>query len=71
MNLNPAVLGLVRGIVFAVLLAILTVLGNAANLHGIVPEAFEGLIASGALALEHWLESRGQGALFGAVNRRT
>ncbi len=70
MNLNPAVLGLVRGLGFTVLLAVLSFVGNAANLHGLVNESLAGLIAAGALALEHSLESKGEGALFGAVNRR-
>ena len=70
MNLNPAVLGLLRGLGFAIVLAVLSFIGDAANLHGLLNETLAGLLAAGALALEHSLESKGQGALFGAVNRR-
>ncbi len=70
MNLSPAVLGLIRGIGFAIVLAVLTFLGNEVNLAPIIGDTLATLIASGILAYEHSLESKGQGALFGAANRR-
>ncbi len=70
MNISPAVLGLVRGIGFAVVLAVLTYLGNAVNLAPVLGDTLATLIASGILAYEHALEAKGSGALFGSVNRR-
>lgn len=70
MNLSPAVLGLVRGIGFAIVLAVLSYVGNAANIAPLLGDTLATLIASGLMAYEHSLEAKGSGALFGAANRR-
>ncbi len=70
MNIQPAVLGLLRGVGFAIVLAVLTYVGDAAHLAPLVGDTLATLIASGILAYEHSLEAKGSGALFGSVNRR-
>lgn len=68
--MNPAVLGLIRGLGFAVLVAVLTFLGSATNLTGVLNPATASLVAALALALEHAIEARTGNALFGAVRTR-
>lgn len=71
MELSPGWLGLIRGLGFALLFAVLSYLGDAANLHGIVNESVAALISSLALALEHAMENKEKGtALFGSVTVR-
>lgn len=70
MNLNPAVLGLIRGLGAAVLFAVVSYFADAGNLHGIVSnDGLAALIAAIALGIEHNMEAKGKGALFGAVKR--
>lgn len=69
MTLTPGQLGLVRGLGMAVLMAILTFLGDSANLNGIVSAAGAGIISALALSLEHYMASGSTTALFGAVNK--
>jgi hypothetical protein len=66
-SIDPKYLGLIRGIGMTVLTAVLTYLGDAANLAGVFSAGIAGVIASIALAAEHSIEARGNGALFGAV----
>lgn len=68
--MNPALLGLFRGLGFAVLMAVLSYLGNAANLSGVVDTSLAAVISSIVLAIEHSLASKGDTALFGAVRTR-
>ncbi len=67
LNLNPSVLGLIRGVGSVVVFAVVSYLANAANLHGIVNDGLATLIAGVALMLEHQMEANGGGALFGAA----
>lgn len=67
MTLTPAQLGLLRGIAFSVVMAIITFLGDASHLNGVVSPVIAAIIASLALSLEHYLEGNGGGAMFGAV----
>jgi len=72
---SPAVLGFIRGIGFALIMAAVTYLANATNLTFISNPAVAATIASLALALEHYLSVPASGgvegkALFGAVKTR-
>lgn len=71
MNLSPGWLGVIRGLGFVVVLAIIHFLANAANLQGAVGDTVAALIATLALGIEHAIEGSGGGALFGAANKRT
>lgn len=68
-TLSPAVIGFIRGLGMVALLAVLTYLGNAANLTGIVTPVLATLIASGALAFENSLTAKTGNALLGAVKQ--
>lgn len=68
--MSPAFLGFIRGIGFAVLVAILTFVGNAANLSGVLNPATASLIAALALAIEHAIQGSTGNALFGMVKAR-
>ncbi len=67
MTTDPKVLGFIRALGVAVVMAILSFLGDAAHLSGIVSQSVAGIIAALALAAEHSMEAKGNGALFGAV----
>lgn len=67
--MSPALLGFLRGIGMVVLAAVLSYLGDEANLSGIVSASLATIVSGIALSLEHSLESKGKGALFGAVKR--
>jgi hypothetical protein len=67
-DMSQATLGFLRGILAVVIMAVVTFLANAANLHGIVPDGIAALIAAVALAFEHDLASGTQTALFGTVS---
>lgn len=67
MTITPAQLGFLRVIAYSVIGAILLVLENAANLHGIVPDGVAVLIAALAGAIDHNIESSSGKALFGNV----
>lgn len=69
MNLSPAVLGFMRGLGVAIVVAVLTYLGDAANLNGLVSPTLAALIAAIALAAEHGIQAKTGNALFGAVKR--
>ncbi len=69
MNLNPAWLGFLRAVGVTVLVAILSYLGDAAHLNGLVSDSLATIIAAVALGIEHNIESKGGGSLFGCVKR--
>lgn len=68
-TLSPAIIGFLRGLGMVALLAVLTYLGNAANLTGIVTPVLATLIASAALAFENSLTAKTGNALLGAVKQ--
>jgi hypothetical protein len=65
-----AILGVIRGAAFVAIVAILTYLGDASHLQGILNPETASFVAVAALAVEHWVEGKGKGALFGAVRSR-
>jgi hypothetical protein len=67
MTLTPAQLGFIRALGVSVIFAALAFIGNAANLNGVVPEGLAAIISMIALSIEHSMEAKGKGALFGAV----
>ena len=67
MNVSPAVLGLLRGVGFVALIAVLNFLGDATNLSGVFNTQTDSLIAIVALGIEHMIEGQTGNALFGAV----
>ncbi len=69
MNLNPAVLGMIRGLGVAVLMAVLTYLGDATHLQGILNPQVAAILAAIVLGIEHNMEANGSGSLFGAAKR--
>lgn len=66
MNINPTILGFIRGLGAAVIFAALTYLGNADHLTFLSPEV-AGVVAGIVIALEHALAGS---ALFGAAKAR-
>lgn len=64
--MSPALLGSLRALGVAVLIAVLTYIGNAANLGFLNPETAT-LVAMAALAIEHAIEAKTGNALFGTV----
>lgn len=68
-QLSPAMLGLVRSLGFVVILAVVSFLANAANLHGVVSDGLAASIATLALVAEHYLEGKTGSALFGAARK--
>lgn len=69
MNLSPAVAGVVKGVLLAVLLALCSYFENMANLQGVVNPAIAVVITALASGLESHLKAQSGGttALFGAV----
>lgn len=65
--MNPAILGLIRGIGVAILMAVLTYLGDASHLNGILSGSLAAIISGVALMIEHSIENSTGNALFGAV----
>lgn len=70
MNLSPAVIGLLRGVGFAVLTAVLTYFGDASHLSAVVSPVLAAAISSIVLAIEHSIGAKDGTALFGAANVR-
>lgn len=64
--MSPAVIGFLRGILGAVVFAIVAYVANAANLTPLLGGSTSAIVAGIALALEHSLSPDGT-ALFGAV----
>lgn len=69
MNISAGWLGIVRGVLFAAVMAILTYLGDAAHLNGVISESGAAVIATLALGLEHMLEQTSGKAMFGAFKK--
>lgn len=65
--ISPALLGLIRGLGTAVLLAGLTYLGDVSHLNGILSVSVATIVSALALSLEHYIEGKNGNALFGAV----
>ena len=72
MKISPATAGFVKGLLIAVVLAVVTFVGNTANLEGLVTPAIATVIAAMASAIESSLKAKSGGstALFGAVKVR-
>ena len=66
--MSPAILGALRGLLAAVIMAVVTWLGNSANLQGIVAPAIGTFVSMVALSIEHYMASGTTTALFGTVN---
>lgn len=67
---SPALLGILRGVGFAAILAVLSYLGDATHLALLGNPFIETAIATIALAFEHGLENKTGKALFGAVKTK-
>ena len=70
MNISPGLLGVVRGVLFVALIAVLNYLGDATNLSGVFNTQTDSLIAIVALGIEHMIEGKTGNALFGAVTSK-
>lgn len=62
--------GFFRGVCVIGLEGVLSYIGVAGHLDGIVSAGLAAVVASGALALEHWVEAQTGYALFGAISPR-
>jgi hypothetical protein len=69
--MSPALLGFLRGTGFALLVALLSYIGDATNLSGVLNPATASVIAALALAVEHAIEAKTGNALFGAATVRS
>lgn len=69
MELSQSQLGFIRAVGYTLLTSVLVYISNATNLHGVVGDSLALIIAGLAGSFEHYLESEGKGALFGAVNK--
>ncbi len=72
LSMSPAIISFIKGVGVVVLFAVLTYLGDAANLSGILSPVLATVIASMVSAYEAHLkeQSGGTTALFGAVSVR-
>ncbi len=70
-DFKPQVLGFLRGLVysviFAVALAASTFLADPTHYAGLLNDSMSAIVAGLFALLEHRLEEKGQGALFGAA----
>jgi len=66
--MNQAMVGALRGLLVAIIMAVVTWLANSANLNGVVSTSLAGIISMVALAIEHYMASGTNTALFGAVS---
>jgi hypothetical protein len=66
--MSPAVLGALRGLLAAIIMAVVTWLANSANLNGVVAPAIGAIVSMVALSIEHAMASGTTTALFGTVN---
>lgn len=66
---SPALLGILRGVGFTTVIAILSYLGDATHLAALANPFIETTIATLALAAEHYFEGKSGKALFGAVKK--
>lgn len=67
MKFTAAQIGFIRAVGYTLLTALLAFLANQANLSGLVGDSSALIIAGLAASIEHYVESRGGGALFGAA----
>jgi hypothetical protein len=67
MNISPAVLGFLRTLLTVAIISVLSYLGDAAHLNGVVSASVATLIAALAMGAEHAIEANTGKALFGAV----
>jgi hypothetical protein len=65
--MSPAILGALRGLLAAIIMAVVTWLANSANLNGVVAPAIGAIVSMVALSIEHYMASGSTTALFGAV----
>jgi hypothetical protein len=65
--MTPAQLGALRGLLAAVIMAVVTWLANSANLNGIVAPAIGAIVSMIALSIEHSMAAGTSTALFGTV----
>lgn len=70
MTLTPSQISFIKGIGIVVVVSILTYLGDAAHLNGIVSPVIATLIAALASSYEAHLREQTGAALFGAVRAR-
>lgn len=70
MSITPAQLGFLRAIGVAFVLFLLTYLGDASHLNGILSAGTATVVAGLALALEHYIEDNTGKALFGTTSIR-
>jgi hypothetical protein len=68
--MSPSLLGFIRGIAFAVVVAVLSFIGDATHLTGILNPETAAFVAALALAIEHGIEAKTGNALFGAATVR-
>lgn len=68
--MSPALLGFVRALGVALVMALLTFIGDASHLTGILNPVTAAIVAGAALALEHRLAEGSGTALFGAVRTK-
>lgn len=68
--MSPSVIGFLRALGVVILTAVLSYLGDASHLNGVVSTSIAALISAIALGLEHSIEEKKGTALFGAVRTR-
>lgn len=68
--MNPSTLGLIRGLGIAVLMAVLTYVGDASHLSGVLSTSIAAIVSAVALMVEHSIEGSTGKALFGTVRTR-
>ena len=66
--MSPAILGALRALLAAIIMAVVTWLANSANLNGVVAPAIGAIVSMVALSIEHYMASGTTTALFGTVN---
>ena len=64
--MTPAILGALRGLLAAVIMAVVTWLANSANLNGVVAPAIGAIVSM--VALKHAMAAGATTALFGTVS---
>jgi hypothetical protein len=71
MKLNPAQLGLIRGLLYPILVLVLTYFASAEHLASLGVSATTATIIAGLLSsLDHFIEQENGKALFGTAKRR-
>ena len=66
--MTPAILGALRGLLAAVIMAVVTWLANSANLNGVVAPAIGAIVSMVPLSIEHAMAAGATTALFGTVS---